>query len=108
MKSGKKSKMKLTEKIGADVLAALEKRKLEIKKNSKFWKQEGSRLRKIREKLRISRNQVKKHVGCADSVLKRLEEGEFIKRRNVIVQSYKTSLNLIALRGISALESLNF
>lgn len=108
MKSSKKSKMTLNEKIGANVLASQEKRKLEIKKNAKFWKQEGGRLRKIREKLRISRNEVKKHVGCAYSVLKRLEGGEFIKRRNVIVQSYKTSLNLIALRGISALESLKF
>lgn len=108
MKSNKTPDITLKEKIGANVLAVQEKRKQEIKKNSKKWKQEGNRLRKIREKLRISRNQVKKHVGCADSVLKRLEEGEFVKRRNVIVQSYITALNYLALRGISALESLTY
>lgn len=108
MKSSKKIKMNLKEKIGADVLAAQEKRKMDIKKNSKLWKREGNRLRKIREKLRISRSQVQKHIGCAYSVLSRLEGGEFIKRRNVIVRSYITALNYLALRGISALESLNY
>lgn len=108
MKSSKKQNVNLTEKIGANVLAAQEKKKEYIKKNSKKWKQEGNRLRKIREKLRISRNQVKKHVGCAYSVLTRLERGQYIKRRNVIVQSYITALNYLSLRGISALESLNY
>ena len=98
--------MKLTEKIGANVLAAQKRRVSLIEDNFEKWKQEGHLFQQLRNKLRVSRKQIKQCIGCADSVLKRLEEGLYVKRRNVIVNSYITALRYIAQRDFNALGKL--
>lgn len=66
-----------------------------IKRMRQEWMEKGKALRKIREGLKISRREIAKTIGAAESVIFRLETGGAIMRRPVIEQSYKMALKLI-------------
>lgn len=80
-----------------DMVRAYERQQREeyIKRMTPIWSKAGQKLRKLREGLCISRHEVAKTIGAADSVLMRLETGETILRRPVIEQSYRMAIELI-------------
>ncbi len=75
--------------------SAKQKRDEYIERMEPIWREAGEKLRKIREGLCISRHEVAKTIGAADSVIMRLETGGAIKRRPVIEQSYRMAIELI-------------
>jgi len=74
---------------------AKRKRDAYIKRMRPIWSEAGEKLRKMREGLCISRREVAKTIGAADSVIMRLETGGAVRRRPVIEQSYRTAVELI-------------
>ena len=74
---------------------AKRKRDAYIKRMRPIWREAGEKLRKMREGLCISRREVAKTIGAADSVIMRLETGGAVQRRPVIEQSYRTAVELI-------------
>lgn len=80
-----------------DMVMASAKRQRDdfIRHMTPVWRETGRKLRKIREGLCISRREVAKTIGAADSVLMRLETGGTIQRRPVIEQSYRMAIELI-------------
>ena len=69
-----------------------------IERMRPIWRKAGEKLRKLREGLCISRREVAKTIGAADSVLMRLETGGAVQRRPVIEQSYRMAIELIQYR----------
>ena len=98
--------MNIFEEIGRRVFASRERKVVYIEENIERWRLEGRLLHEIRKKLRLSREKMSQYIGCADSVLKRFEEGLYIKRRKVIFNSYVTALKYIVTRDMSAINGL--
>ena len=71
------------------------RRQAYIEQMRQEWLENGKALRKIREGLKISRREIAKTIGAAESVIARLETGGAIMRRPVIEQSYKMAMKLI-------------
>ncbi|WP_157949698.1 helix-turn-helix domain-containing protein [Megasphaera stantonii] len=59
-----------------------------------IWREEGQRLQHMRETLHIGRYEFAKTLGVSYSSLRRLEEGERVRRRKMFIQSYKNALLL--------------
>ena len=80
-----------------DMVMALAKQRRDeyIKRMRPIWLKAGEDLRRIREGLCISRHEIAKTIGAADSVIMRLETGGAVQRRPVIEQSYRMAIELI-------------
>lgn len=80
-----------------DMVMASAKRQRDeyIKSMQPVWRETGEKMRKMREGLCISRCEVAKTIGAADSVIMRLETGGAVQRRPVIEQSYKMAIEII-------------
>lgn len=89
----------MTEKefIGMSVVEARIRREEYATKMRPVWRKVGAELRKIREGLKIARNEIANRIGVSESVLARLEAGEAIKRRRMVETSYRTMLHCIPL-----------
>ena len=87
----------VAEFIGAKVIDHQEQRRAEIRMMTPTWRKEGAELRKIREGLKISRREVSRLTKVSDGVYARLEKGEPIKRRDAVVQTYRTMMRCIPL-----------
>lgn len=85
------------EYIGEQVMANWAKRRQFIEAMTPAWTREGAELRKMREGLKISRAELSKHTKVSTSVYARLEKGQPIKRREAVVQTFKTMLRCIPL-----------
>ena len=84
------------DKFRAAVMAeAKRKRDAYVKRMKPIWCKAGEKLRKMREGMCISRHEIAKTIGAADSVIMRLETGGAVQRRPVIEQSYKMAIELI-------------
>lgn len=86
------------ERIGEAVMASKERHQEYILKMSPEWKKVGAKLRKARESLHISRQEVSELIGASVSVLVRLENGQPIRRRCVVETSYRSMLHFIPMR----------
>ena len=73
-----------------------------------LWKREGKDLLHQREGLHLSHTRLAKMMRISYSVIKRLEEGLHIKRRNVVVKSYKNALSLYYALIILVLKKTKF
>ena len=76
------------------------KRKIKNEYKTKMrpvWMRKGQELRKMREKLKISRQEVSACIGASIIVIIRLENGDAVRRRPVIETSYETALKYIPL-----------
>lgn len=86
------------ERIGESVMASKERHREYILKMSPEWKKVGAKLRKARESLHISRQEVSELIGASVSVLVRLENGQPIRRRCVVETSYRSMLHFIPMQ----------
>lgn len=92
--------------IGRNVVEKLEKKRAYVKSMRQAWKDEGERLRKLREALNIPRSQIAKQLHMSVSTLYRLEAGDTVKRRQLIVAAYKTVVELVLSRRTIAWRTL--
>ncbi len=83
--------------IGERVMEHQEQRNQFIEAMTPAWTREGAELRKIRESLKISRAELRRYTDVSESVYARLEKGQPIKRREAVVQTYKTMMRCIPL-----------
>lgn len=69
------------------------------------WIREGQRLRELREQLGIPRCHIARKIAVSDGVLHRLESGDPIKRRPLVLAAYKTTVELFLSRRELAIQS---
>lgn len=69
------------------------------------WILEGQHLRELREELGIPRRHVAQKIHVSDGVLYRLENGDAIKRRPLVLASYKTAIELVLAKREIAIHS---
>lgn len=78
--------------LGAKVKVAHQKHLERLETMRPLWATEGLNFRGIRENLKISRRELSRHIGISDQVIAKFEKGQFVRSRNMLKQSYKTSL----------------
>lgn len=95
------------EELGAKVKAAHQKHIERIEAMRHVWEKEGQEFRAVREDLKISRNELSRHIGISDQVIAKFEKGQPVRSRNMLKQSYQTSLELIQLQRSFSIRSMN-
>ena len=85
------------EYIGKKVIEHQEERRQFVDMMTPSWTREGAELRRIREGLKISRAELSKNTNVSESVYARLEKGLPIKRREAVVQTFRTMMRCIPL-----------
>lgn len=66
----------------------------------------GSRYRRMREQLDLSRNRMAKKVGVCAKTLKKFEEGRPVSRPNLVETSYRNAIKCCVHEMTEKLESL--
>ena len=94
------------EKIGKGVVAAQEKRRQLNAQMHETWLAEGQQHKTVREKTNISQSEISRAIGADESVIRRFEQGLYVKRRPVITASYKLALENISLKRLNIVSSL--
>ena len=84
--------------LGAKVKAAHQKHIAHVEEMKPVWQTEGRDFRKVREDLKISRRELSQCVGVCDQVIAKFEKGLSVRSRHMLMQSFKTSLELIQLK----------
>lgn len=84
--------------LGAMIRDAHQKHLEYVESMRPIWEEEGRELRNIRENLNISRNEISERVGVCTQVIAKFEKGKSVRSRNMLKQSYQTSLELIQLK----------
>lgn len=69
------------------------------------WLMEGQKLRDLRENLDIPRCHIARKIHVSDGVLHRLECGDAIKRRDLVLAAYQTVIELIRSQRELAIHS---
>ena len=92
--------------LGAKVKAAYQKHLEHIEAMTPTWQTEGRDFRKVREDLKISRRELSQHIGISDQVIAKFEKGLSVRSRNMLKQSYSTSLELIQLKRNNFVNSI--
>ena len=93
--------------LGAKVKAAHQKHLDYVEMMTPVWQAEGLEFRKVREDLKVSRCELSKYVGVCDQVIAKFEKGLSVKSRNMLMQSFKTSLELIQLKRNNFIDLIN-
>lgn len=95
------------EELGAKVKAAHQKHIEHVEAMKSIWEKEGQEFRAVREDLKVSRNELSRHIGISDQVIAKFEKGLSVRSRNMLKQSYQTSLELIQLQRSFSIRSMN-
>lgn len=95
------------EELGAKVKAAHQKHIERIEAMRPVWEKEGQEFRAVREDLKISRNELNRHIGISDQVIAKFEKGLSVRSRNMLKQAYQTSLELVQLQRNDSIRSMN-
>lgn len=94
------------EELGAKVKAAHKKHLAHIEAMTPIWQTEGLKFRAVREDLKVSRRELSQHIGISDQVIAKFEKGLSVRSRNMLKQSYSTSLELIQLKRNNFVDSI--
>lgn len=94
------------EQIGRSVIANQEARRQTNAQMFPVWHAEGQSFKLVREKANISQSEISRAIGADESVIRRFEQGLFVKRRPVIKASYSLALETITLRRLQFIHSL--
>ena len=92
--------------LGAKVKAAHQRHLEHIEAMTPTWQAEGSEFRTARENLKISRRELSKYVGISDPVIAKFEKGLSVRSRNMLKQSFQTSLELVQLKRNNFVDSI--
>jgi len=92
--------------LGAKVKIAHQKHLDYVEEMTPTWQAEGAELRKVREDLNISRHELSQYIGVCDQVIAKFEKGLSVRSRNMLSQSFKTSLELIQLKRNNSVDSI--
>ena len=95
------------EKIGRGVVAGQEKRRQLNAQMHDTWHAEGQHYKTVREKLSISQSEVSNAIKADESVIRRFENGLYVKRRPVVKAAYKLALENISLKRLNVVSSLS-
>ena len=94
------------EELGAKVKAAHQKHLAHIEAMTPVWQTEGLKFRAVREDLKVSRRELSQHIGVCDQVIAKFEKGLSVRSRHMLIQSFKTSLELIQLKRNNFVDSI--
>lgn len=94
------------EQIGRSVIAKQEARRQTNAQMFPIWHAEGQSFKLVRENANISQAEISKAIGADESVIRRFENGLFVKRRPVIKATYGLALETISLRRLNVIHSL--
>ena len=86
------------EELGAKVKAAHQKHLEHISAMRPIWELEGQQFRELRENLKIPRKKLSQHIGISAQVIAKFEKGQSVRSRNMLKQSFQTSIELIQLK----------
>ena len=92
--------------LGAKIKAAHQRHLEHIEEMTPTWQAEGAEFRKVREDLNISRRELSQHIGISDQVIAKFEKGLSVRSRNMLRQSFKTSIELIQLKRNNSVDSI--
>ncbi|MBR6013598.1 MAG: helix-turn-helix transcriptional regulator [Selenomonadaceae bacterium] len=95
------------EELGAKVKAAHQKHIEHVEAMRPVWEKEGQEFRAVREDLKVSRSELSQHIGISDQVIAKFEKGQSVRSRNMLKQSYQTSLKLIQHERNNSVQSIN-
>lgn len=95
------------EELGAKVKAAHKKYLQHVESMRPIWTLEGQNFRTIREDLKVSRRELGAYIGISDQVIAKFEKGQSVRSRNMLKQSYQTSLELIQSKRNNSVISMN-
>lgn len=96
----------LDEYIGSRVRISQEEHRRRSETMYPTWLSEGQKFKATREHSAISQAEVSKNIGADESVIRRFENGLYVKRRPVIKASYKLALEIISRRRLNIVEAL--
>lgn len=83
--------------IGEKVIEHQNAQRVVNEKKHDDWIREGEVLRQARLALKITLKETAQHMGCCTKTVARLEKGKPVKRRNMVYNSYLTTLRYIPL-----------
>lgn len=93
-------------KIGRSIMEGHEEARKYVNLMRPYWKEEGQNLKNLRMALDIPRCHIAKKIRISDSTLHRLESGNPVQRRNLVIGAYRTVIDLILLKRKMAVQSL--
>ena len=92
--------------LGAKVKDAHQKHLDYVEEMTPTWQAEGLEFRAVREDLKISRRELSDYIGVCDQVIAKFEKGLSVRSRNMLMHSFKTSLELIQLKRNNFVDSI--
>lgn len=100
------TEQELNEYVGRRVRENQEKQRQKKSQMATTWLSEGQQFKTAREKSLISQAEVSKNIGADESVIRRFENGLYVKRRPVIKATYQLALETILLRRLNVVKAL--
>lgn len=79
-----------------------------VKRMKSTWIRQGQDLRNKRELLGISQQEVGNRIGASPSLISKLELGNSVSRRELLIKSYQTALELILKKQQENILLINF
>ena len=93
--------------IGAKVRENREKRRERSKKMYPIWLREGQSLKTQREAMRVSQEMLAKRMHVSVKLIRKIERGFYIQRRDPIIRSYQLALENISMADREAFRILD-
>lgn len=94
------------EALGAKVRWNMEKRREYVAQQTPFWQKEGIIMQTTRTSMGITQRAVSELIGVSTQTIRKLERGQSVRSRKMMIQSYETAIDLINLKRTLSLEQL--
>ena len=92
--------------LGAKLRESQKRYQEYVEANRPIWKEEGIMFKKVRETMGVTQRELSELIGISPQTLGRLEKGEPVRSRKMMIESSRTALNLVDLQRKEAVNRL--
>lgn len=92
--------------LGASIRESQKRYQEYVALNRPRWQEEGALFKKVRETMGVTQRELSELIGISAQTLGRLEKGEPVRSRKMMIESSRTALNLVDLQRKEAVNLL--